>query len=157
MRWQLDYDGGFGRYVDADQLRAAAFGAREFVKHTSNGTGFVVVFTISSNARAFVRVTPVPTFRLIGGPRDGQVCAAPREVPDRIFFLPVVALDEDGAALAPVPPSRVPELADVYLHDPVDCPCGRVIGYPTEHRYVWPDALYERVEQRAAGVEVDGG
>ena len=157
MRWRLDYGSGRPRYVDADEVRDAAHRGREFVKHTSDGTGFIVMFTISYDARAFVQVTPVPTFRLVGGPRDGQVCAAPDKVPDRIYFQPVVALDEDGAALAPIPPYHLPELAQAYLHNPVDCPCRGIVAHPVEHVYMWPETLYKRIEQHAAGVEVDGG
>lgn len=158
MRWQLDYgDSGFGRYVDADEVRDAAHLGREFVKRTGNGTGFIVVFTISYDARFYVRITPVPTFRLVGGPRDGQVCAAPLEVPDRIYFQPVVALDEKGATIEPVPCYQVRELVEVYLHNPIDCPCRGIVARPVEHTYTWPETLYKRIEQHATGVEVDGG
>lgn len=156
MRWQLDYGGSFGRYVDADDTREGFLGACEFIVRTSDAEP-VVVFTISGEVRSYVRVTLVPTFRLVGGPRDGQICAAPDEAPDRIYFQPVVPLDEKGATIEPVPCYQVRELVEVYLHNPIDCPCRGVRGYSTEHVYVWPETLYDRVGQHAAVAEVGGG
>lgn len=156
MRWQLDYGGGFGRYVDADDTREGFLGACEFIVRTDDADP-IVVFTISGGVRPHVRVHVVPTFRLVGGPRDGQVCSAPEEVPDRIYFQPVVPLDEKGAAIAPVPCYQVRELTEQYLHNPIDCPCRGIRNYPAEHVYMWPETLYKRVERRAAGVEVDDG
>lgn len=154
MRWRLDYGGSMGKYVDADELRTGPHGSREFVIHTSGGTGFVVVCTIPFDAAPLVRVYPVPTFRLVGGPRGGQVCAAPDNAPDRIYFQSVVALDGAGATLAPIEPSWVPELTDVYLHNPVECPCQGWMRGPMEHTYVWPETLYEQAAKGSAGASV---
>ncbi len=130
MRWRLELDGRFLRYVDADVIREHRIRGREFV---ANGA---VVFTISKSV--YVKVSPVPTIRLAGGPRDGQVAAAPDgEMPFNVYFLPVVPLDGEGRALAPVPPARLPELAEVYLHLPSRCPCYERWRAVFEHVYVW--------------------
>lgn len=152
MRWRLDSMGIFYRYVDADELRDAAYGGCEFVRHTSNGSGFVVVCTIARDARPYFRISRVPTFRMVGGPKDGQVGAAPDTVPERIHFQYVVALGENGETLAPVPPEQLPELNDTYLHHPLDCPCHGSMGGLVEHVYVWPETLHEQVAKASAAV-----
>jgi hypothetical protein len=132
MRWRLELDGKFLRYVDADVIRENRIRGWEFV---ANGA---VVFTISRSAVGYVSVSPVATIRLAGGPRDGQVAAAPDgEMPFNVYFLPVVPLDGEGRALAPVPPARLPELAEVYLHLPSRCPCYEHRRGVFEHVYVW--------------------
>jgi len=145
MRWQLDFNGRFERYVDADEMRTGPHGGREFVRHTSDGTGFVVVCTISHDVAPYVRVSYVPTFRMVGGPKDGQVAPAPEKVPERIYFQAVVALGEDGETLAPVPGTRLRELTDVYVHHPLDCACHGTMRGLVEHTYVWPETLHEQM------------
>lgn len=148
MRWQLDFGGKFDRYVDADELRDAAYGGWEFVRHTSDSTGFVVVCAISWEVKPYCRITPVPTFRMTGGPKDGQVCAAPDKVPEHIHFQYVVALGDDGDTLAPVPPHRLRELSDTYVHHPFDCPCCGTMRGVVEHVYVWPETLHKQIARR---------
>lgn len=155
MRWQLDFGGRFDRYVDADELRAAAHGGYEFVRHTSNGSGFVVVCTVTREARALTRIDRVPTFRMVGGPKGGQVCAAPLTVPDQIHFQYVVALGDNGETLAPVPPHHLRELSDTYVHHPLDCPCGGTRRGLWEHTYIWPETLYEQMAKLGAGASDD--
>ena len=132
MRWRLELGGKFERFVDADYIREDRMNGQQFV---SDG---VVVFTISP--RVYVKVTPVPTLRLSGGPRDGQVAAAPDgEMPFHVFFLPVVSLNEAGEAIAPVPPAHLADIAEVYLHLPSACECWdlRRRRPVFEHTYVW--------------------
>lgn len=151
MRWRLDFEGRFDRYVDADEMREGAYGSREFVRHTSDGTGFVVVCTISRElVSRHVSVYRVPTFRMIGGPKDGQVGAAPEKVPGRIHFQAVVALDDYGETLAAIPPRRLRELNDTYVHHPFDCPCHGTMQGAIEHVYVWPATLSEQLAARTA-------
>lgn len=150
MRWQLDFDGRFERYVDADEMRYAPHGGYEFVRHTSDDTGFVVVLTISWElASRHMSVRRVPTFRMVGGPKDGLVGAAPEKVPERIHFQAVVALGEFGEALAPVRPDRLRGLNDTYVHHPFDCPCHGSRQGLAEHVYVWPQTLHEQITQQA--------
>jgi hypothetical protein len=149
MRWQLDFQGKFDRYVDADELRAAPHGGHQFVCVTSKGSGFAAVLTIAWQAAPYFRIRRVPTFRMVGGPRDGQVCAAPDRVPRCIHFQHVVALGEDGETLAPIAPGRLRELNDIYVHHPLDCPCHGSMGGLVEHVYVWPETLYEQIGTRS--------
>jgi hypothetical protein len=130
MRWRLDLGDRFEAYVDADHIREHRIRGTEFV---SNGA---VVYTISPFV--YVKVTPVPTMRLTGGPRDGQVAAAPNgEMPFHAYFLPVVPLNEHGEAIAPVPPAHLSGLVEVYVHLPSACECWERRRPMSEHVYVW--------------------
>lgn len=149
MRWRLDFEGRFDRYVDADEMRDGPYGGREFVRHASNGTGFFVVCMISWELiTRHMSVYRVPTFRMVGGPKDGQIAAAPEAVPGRIHFQAVVALGDDGETLAPVPPRRLRELNDTYVHHPLDCPCHGTMRGDVEHVCVWPQTLREQMAKR---------
>lgn len=154
MRWRIDFAGRFDRYVDADGMRHLPRGGVEFARRDeSSGDGFVIVLTVTGEVLPYMAITRMPSLRMVGGPKDGQVGAAPEKVPDRIHFQPVVALGEDGEALAPVPPGWLRGPNDTYVHHPTGCPCHGMMSGPVEHLYVWPATLAEQV---AAWAEREG-
>lgn len=130
MRWRIDGGGVYTRMIDADRIETGRWRERFFVR---NGC---VVFTISGSV--YVPIEPVPTMRLIGGPKDGQVASTTWETPFIVYFQPVVPLDINGAAIRPVPSSELPGLVDVYRHS-TDCGCGLRMRGHFEHEYVWAD------------------
>jgi hypothetical protein len=143
LRWELITGGTVDRIVDADYVRDGAgvnhFRALEFVR------GDAVVCTISAEVRALVQCVPTPTFRLVGGPKAGQVGALPDALrpPDTIHFQPVVALDGEGKTVAPVPPRLLSGLNDTYVHRPDDCPCWHTNRTVWEHEYLWATGIHD--------------
>lgn len=151
MRWKLSHGGGFDRFVDADRLRdGKGFG---HIRDLEFVAGDAVVLTITAEARGYIRYEPVPTFRLAGGPKDGQVGALRDALrpPETIYFQPVVALNDEGDAIAPVPPRLLAGLTDVYVHHPtVSCPCLHMGRMAWEHTYLWAGDLY-RAQRKETG------
>lgn len=143
MRWRIDVQGKTEQYVDADKVTTDRIHGTRF---WANGA---TVFTLGADVAAWVSYTPVPSLRLVGGPRAGQVGAASDPVPQVIHFQPVVALGELGAAIAPVPPQQLLGLNDAYVHHPhpMGCPCRGSLSGPVEHVYLWPPDVAERVKE----------
>ena len=147
MRWRIDVQGKTEQYVDADKV------ARGRGQDGTPGTLFIrngaTVFMISADVGAWVSYTPVPSLRLVGGPRTGQVGPASDPTPQIIHFQYVVPLNELGAAIAPVPPQQVRGLDDAYVHHPhpMGCPCGGNLRGAVEHVYVWPPDVAKQVQE----------
>ncbi len=142
MRYRIDVMGRTERFVDADKVTHDGPGTRFW----SNGA---VVFTLNRDVGLWMSYTPVPSLRMIGGPRAGQVGPASDPVPQIIHFQYVVPLDMDGAALAPVPPRMLGGLTDAYVHHPhpFGCECRGSLQGAVEHVYLWPPDVAERVKE----------
>lgn len=132
-RWRIDVFGKFKCYVDADHTRNRRFdpGGLEFVNATNN-----VVFTIESRMLGSCGVTAIPTARLSGGSRDGELVMLDSDAPREIRMVPLVKL---SAADFPPGPSAVVEMPEpeVWLHS-ARCVCHGSWRGPVEHLYVHP-------------------
>lgn len=138
-RWRIDLDRKFHRYIDAAYTRPREFDPYgiEFVD-----AGGDVVFGITGSVRGFATATPIPTARLCGGPRDGEIIVLDGTAPTTLHFLREVPLLKIDAYDQPAPlTANIPEPeCDTYVRVAACCSAGRCrrsdAGF--EHAYVWP-------------------